>query len=90
MIRLEAQSVPLGYLLEPLVVIDWRSAETGITALLEEHDFTKDGEQDPDFTKEFDFLEGKVPAGADGRGSLNFIRVIITAVMAYAVGGTSL
>ena len=55
----------------------------GITELLHKHDFTKYGDQYPDFTTEFAFVEEKVP---DERSSR--IRIIITAVMAYAVGGT--
>ena len=75
---------PLGFLLEPLVVIDWPGVEKGLTDLLRKKEFAG---EDPDFTKEFDLLESKVPPGPDGRGNINFTRVIINAVMAFAVGG---
>jgi len=84
--RLEALNVKMGYLLEPLVVIDWRLAETGTIDLLKEHDFSAETEEEPDFTKEFNFLESQVPEGPDGRLSRNFTRVVVTAVMTYAVG----
>lgn len=77
--------MPLGFLLEPLVIIDWQGVERNLTELLRQKVFSS--EMEPDFTKEFDLLESKVPPGPDGRGNINFTRVIINAVMAFAVGG---
>ena len=73
----------LAFLLEPLVIIDWPQIEKDLVKLLEEHDFSTDATAE-DFTKEFNFLESKVPQGPDGRGNPCFVRVIVNAVMAYS------
>ena len=73
----------LSYLTEELVIIDWASIESGLVKMLNEHDFSTDAAGE-DFSKEYDFLEGKVPNTQDGRGSLNFIKVIVNAVMAFS------
>ena len=76
-------NLSFGFLLDSNVIIEWRDVMTGLIDLLRSHDFGKE----PNFTKEFDFLESNVPEGHDGRSSSNYTRVVITAVMIYAVGG---
>jgi hypothetical protein len=83
---MQQQSPPLGYLMEPMLIIEWMAVEQGIVNLLNEHDFETNDEEDHDFSNEFDFIESKVPAGPEGRSHINFTRVIVTAVMKYAVG----
>lgn len=73
----------LSYLLEELVVIDWAHIEAELVKMLNEHDFSTDAAAE-DFTKEYDFLESKVPDTADGRGHIFFVRVIVSAVMQYS------
>ena len=89
MSRLEDRFPRFAYLLEPYVEIQWQATERGLFEMLKEHDFSKYGESDPDFSKEFDFVESKVPAGREGRLNVKFTRVIINAVMSYAVNGES-
>ena len=57
--------------------------------MLNEHDFSTDAAAE-DFTKEYDFLESKVPDNADGRGHIFFVRVIVSAVMKYSTEGNSI
>ena len=76
----------LSYLLEELVVIDWAHIEAELVKMLNEHDFSTDAAAE-DFTKEYDFLESKVPDTADGRGHIFFVRVIVSAVMQYSTEG---
>lgn len=83
--RLEDRHPRLAYLLEPYVEIQWAATERGLREMLKEHDFSKYGEIDPDFSKEFDFVESKVPEGREGRLNVKFTRVIINAVISYAV-----
>jgi len=73
----------MSYLLEELVVIDWANIEAELVKMLNEHDFSTDAAAE-DFTKEYDFLESKVPDNADGRGHIFFVRVIVSAVMKYS------
>ena len=75
----------MAFLLEPYVEIKWKDIEKGLVEMLEDHDFEVNAEEDPDFSKEFDFVEKMVPAGPDGRDSYNFVQVIVNAAMIYAV-----
>ena len=76
----------MSYLLEELVIIDWQQIESDLVKMLNEHDFSTDASAE-DFTKEYDYLESKVPDTPDGRGHIFFVRVIVSAVMQYSTEG---
>ena len=76
--RLRESRRKLEFLLEPLVITDWQSVESGLVEILKAHDFTNDRSAE-DFTKEFDFLEQKVPE--EERRHINFTKVVVRAIM---------
>jgi len=79
--RLRESRRKLEFLLEPLIIIDWQSVESGLVEILKSHDFTTDSSAE-DFTKEFDFLEQKVPE--EERRHINFTKVVVRAIMKYS------
>ena len=50
----------LSYLLGELVIIDLQQIESDFVKMLNEHDFSTDASAE-DFTKEYDYLESKMP-----------------------------
>ncbi|CBY15255.1 unnamed protein product [Oikopleura dioica] len=65
------------------VVVPWAMVESQLLGSLEAHSFGK--AEMEDFTQEFDIVKRLVPEGPDGRVHPNFIKVLVNAVMSFAV-----